>query len=288
MTDTYRILLFYKFFPLTNLEEFRKEQWLLWNQLDLKGRLIIAPEGINGTLEGTTEATQKYIDIMHADPRFKDLWFKESEGNGRAFKKPSVKVRDEVCTLHRPDLNSMTKTGKFLTHDELHDWYESGKDFHIIDFRNDYEYAVGHFDNSILIEDVHHFRDLPQHLHKIEHLKDKPVVTFCTGGIRCEKGSGLLLEAGFNDVYQLHGGVHTYLVNHPDGYWKGKLYVFDGRVIMSFGGNTETVIGKCTKCGAPTENFVNIEEGTRRREHYLMCQDCVKKHAHEITFVSNT
>lgn len=287
MNPEYTILLFYKFVELENLETLRKWQWDLWNELGLTGRLIVAPEGINGTLEGTKEAAEKYMQIMHADERFSDLWFKTSEGDGTAFRKPSVKIRDEVCTLGRPDLNPHSVTAKYITHDELHNWYETGKEFYIIDMRNDYEYEVGRFDNSIYIEGVKHFRDVPKNLGQLEKYKHKPVVTFCTGGIRCEKSSGLLIENGFTDVYQLEGGIHTYLVNHPDGFWKGKLYVFDGRVVMSFGGNTEKVIGKCRKCGVPTENFVNIE-GEGKRQHYLMCQDCVAKHSEKITFVSNT
>jgi UPF0176 protein len=287
VSTDHTILLFYKFAILDDLPKLLHNQKELWQQLGLTGRLIIAEEGINGTLEGRNEDTQKYMDHMRQDPRFADLWFKTSPGTGAAFGKASIKVRAEVCTLGRPDLNPLTKTAKYISHDELHLWYEGGKDFAIIDMRNDYEYAVGHFDNSLLIPNVHHFRDVPSNLSTFEALKDKPVVTFCTGGIRCEKSSGLLIEAGFTDVYQLEGGIHTYLVNHPNGYFRGKLYVFDGRVIVSFGGTTDEVIGTCKKCGDTTENFVNVE-GVRSRDHYLMCQDCVLKHEDVITFNSNT
>lgn len=287
MLNEYTIVLFYKFCPINDAEALRDQQRQVWEELNLKGRMIIASEGINGTIEGSSNNISKYIDFMKRDPRFADVWFKSSQGTGSAFPKISIKVRDEVCTLGRPDLNPMTKTANFITHDELHEWYLSGKEFYVIDMRNDYEFEVGRFENSLAIEGVRHFRDVPKYLDSLTHLKDKTVIPVCTGGIRCEKGSGLLLELGFKHVYQLKGGIHTYLVNYPDGFFKGKLYVFDGRVIMSFGGTKNTSIGKCKKCGAPTENFVNIE-GEGKRMHYLMCHNCVEKYKDSITYISHT
>lgn len=275
MVSKYQVLLFYKYTKVDQPKKVREEQRALCQSLDLKGRIIVSDEGINGTLEGTLENTEKYIKEMDKSQYFSDISFKKSEGTGQAFPKLSVKYRSEVVTAGLPDLNPLKTTGKYILADELHEWFESGKEFYVVDMRNDYEYASGYFENFISSE-LKNFYDLPSVLPKIIHLKDKTVVTVCTGGIRCEKASGFLVENGFADVYQLKDGIHTYMEKYPNQHFKGKLYVFDKRITLGF--NTDspehTIVGKCDKCEKVCDSYVNCAYNECHR-HYICCNDCL-------------
>lgn len=272
----YEILLYYKYVEILDAEEFTAQHKQLCQELGLKGRIIIAKEGINGTVEGAVENTQKYIDALTSDPRFADIKFKRSEGTGNAFPKLSVKCRDEIVSLHlgEEDFSPTQVTGKYLSAEELHDWIHSGKEIYIVDMRNDYEHQVGHFEGSIL-PPMGNFRELPEVLPQLEHLKDKTVVTVCTGGVRCEKASGYLVKNDFNDVYQLKDGIVTYMEKYPNEDFVGQLYVFDGRVTMGFNLDDpkRKVIGKCAKCGAASEEYVNCAN-LNCHKHFIVCQDC--------------
>ncbi len=271
----HEILLYYKYTHISNPAQFCREQRLLCERLGLTGRIIMAEEGLNGTVEGLSENTQKYIDIMRADPRFTDMNFKRSPGTGTAFPKLSVKARSEIVSAHLgdQDVNPAQLTGKYLAPEELHAWVHSDKEFYIVDMRNDYEQAVGFFRNSIL-PPLGHFRDLPKMLPKLAHLKNKTVVTVCTGGVRCEKASGWLLSQGFKDVYQLHNGIVSYMEKYPNEDFLGKLYVFDGRVTMGFNSDRPAeVVGRCLKCKQPSEEFINCAY-SQCHDHFICCSSC--------------
>ncbi len=277
--NNYEILLYYKYTNIAKPEEFAREQRLLCETLGLKGRIIVAAEGLNGTVEGLKENTQKYIDEVIKDPRFADMNFKRSAGTGQAFPKLSIKARSEIVSAHLgdDDVNPNDMTGKYVSAEELHDWIHSDKEFYIIDMRNDYEHAVGFFKNSIL-PPLKNFRDLPKILPTLEHLKHKTIVTVCTGGVRCEKASGFLVKHGFTDVYQLHNGIVTYMEKYPNEDFLGKLYVFDGRVVMGFNNPNKDaeVVGKCKKCGVASEHYVNCEE-PGCHDHFIYCKKCLSK-----------
>jgi UPF0176 protein len=277
----YKILLFYKYVELDNLEEIQKQILDFCKKFNIQGRFIIAKEGINGTLEATEKNALKYIEFMNTIPQFKDIDYKISEGTGSAFPKLSVKVRAEIVSLNlgESDFSPNSTTGKYLEPSKLHEWINSNKEFYIVDMRNDYEYKVGYFANSIL-PPLKNFRELPKVLPKLKHLMDKTIVTVCTGGIRCEKASGFLVQNGFSDVYQLKGGIISYMKKYPNEDFKGKLYVFDGRVTMGF--NTENekheIVSKCDKCNATSDNYVDCAylhcEGHR---HFICCEKCLDK-----------
>lgn len=275
---SYQILLFYKYTKIEDPQkemEFQKE---LCKKLNLKCRTIVATEGINGTLEGKTEDTEKYIEEMSSRPEFKDVHWKRSEGNGNAFPKISVKVRDELVSLklNGKDIDPNKVTGKYITADELHQLYESGEEFYVVDMRNDYEQEIGHFENAHLIP-MKVFRELPEKLESIKHLKDKKVITTCTGGIRCEKASGFLVENGFTDVYQLYGGMQTYIEKYPNEHFIGKLYVFDSRVVwgLNVDDPKHEVIGTCTKCGAKSDHYIDCKnKHCKSHRHVIVCEDC--------------
>lgn len=272
------IILYYKYVPISDPQKLVDSQRALCEKLGLKGRILIAGEGINGTLEGETTAVEQYVKDLVSDERFTDINIKRSLGDGKAFPKLKVKLRNEIVSLNlgEEDVKPWEMTAKHLPADELHEWFESGKEFAIVDMRNDYEYKIGRFEGSI-DPGMKNFRDLPNVLPKIAHLKDKPVLAVCTGGVRCEKASGYLLKQGFKDVYQLENGIVTYMEKYPNKAFKGKLYVFDNRIAMDFDAEGDhTVVGKCDICEAPTEHYVNCQN-RECNTHFLVCESCEEK-----------
>jgi UPF0176 protein len=271
----FQILLYYNYTTINQPELLMEEQRQLCQKLGLKGRIIIAPEGINGTVEGETGASEQYAMALLADSRFSATHIKRSLGTGQAFPKLSIKVRSEIVSMHlEEDVNPNQIAGKHLLAEELHSWFEQAKEFYIVDMRNDYEQEVGQFEGSIL-PGMGNFRDLPALLDRIDHLRDKVIVTVCTGGVRCEKASGFLVKHGFKNVYQLFGGIVSYMEKYPNQHFLGKLYVFDQRVIMGFNIDApeHIVIGRCFKCGQPSEQYVNCANNMCHL-HFICCQDC--------------
>ncbi len=255
--------------------------WLfeLCKNLNLKGRLIVASEGLNITLEGKTQDTENFIKELETDARFLNIHYKRSEGTGDAFPRLSVKVRSEIVSLHLGvcDVDPNVTTGTHLKPEELHSWIADKKEFYIVDMRNAYEHAVGKFAGSIC-PPMENFRDLPKLMKMIDHLKDKTVLTVCTGGVRCEKASGYLITQGFKDVYQLDGGIVSYMEKYPNEDFEGKLYVFDGRVAMGFYTDDpkHKIIGICVGCGGASENIVDCRERGCNGQ-FILCDTCEKK-----------
>lgn len=279
--NMHEILLYYKYTSVQDPQELKKQQEELCKKLNLKGRIIVANEGINGTVEGLKENTTKYIEEMIKNPLFTDIHFKKSVGDGNAFPRISVKVRSEIVSAHlgEDDFSPTQITGKYISAEELHEWIENKKQFFIIDMRNDYEHKVGYFENSIL-PPLANFRDLPKILPELEHLKDKTIVTVCTGGVRCEKASGFLVKHGFTDVYQLYGGIVTYMEKYPNEDFKGKLYVFDNRVVMGFSTDDpkHEIVGKCDKCGEKSDNYLDCDyKHCKGHRHFICCKNCLEK-----------
>ncbi len=268
----YTILLYYKYIRIENPEEFMNLHRELCKKLNLTGRIIIAKEGINGTVEGLTQDTEEYIKELASDERFFDIVFKKSQGNGKAFPKLSIKIRNEIVSSHlgEKDIDPNVITGKRLTPSELDKWYEDKKDFVVVDMRNQYEFEVGHFKNSIM-PGMQTFSDLQEIIPKIQQFKDKKVLTVCTGGVRCEKASGYLVKQGFEDVYQLDGGMATYLDENPGKNFKGKLYVFDSRIVMDT--PIQETIGKCVRCSGLSDDFINCAN-LKCNDHVICCFDC--------------
>lgn len=273
----YEIILFYKYVHIKDPERVRDGQMELCEKLNLKGRCIIASEGINATFEGTRENIKEYVAELEKDERFQNIHFKYSTGTGHAFPKLSIKVRKEIVSLHLGtcDIDPNQITGVHLKPEELHQWIKEKREFYIVDMRNVYEHKVGHFENSIL-PPIENFRDLPKVVEQISHLKNKTVLTVCTGGVRCEKASGFLISQGFTDVYQLDGGIVSYMEKYPNEDFQGKLYVFDSRVTMGFytDDTKHKIVGKCDVCGEQSENYVNCANPVCHR-HFINCVDCL-------------
>lgn len=269
---SHTILLYYKYVPIENPTDLMDGHRQLCKSLNLTGRIIIAKEGINGTVEGLTDDTEKYIEAMRTDERFFDVVFKKSEGIGDAFPKLSIKVRDEIVSSHlgEKDIDPNVVTGKRLNPTELDKWYENEEDFVVVDMRNDYEFNVGHFENSVM-PGMLTFSDLKEIIPKIEQFRDRKLITVCTGGVRCEKASGYLVQNGFNDVYQLDGGMATYLERHPGRHFKGKMYVFDKRITMQT--EKQETIGKCVRCESLSDDFINCTN-LKCNDHVICCFNC--------------
>jgi UPF0176 protein len=233
---TPKIVLFYAFTPLADPEAVRLWQRDLAESLDLRGRVLVSRHGVNGTLGGDLPAVKRWLKKTRQHPAFAQLDVKWSEGTGEDFPRLSVKVRDEIVTFGAPDElevdeTGVVGTGERLSPDELHELVDR-EQVTFFDGRNEYESRIGRFRGAV-VPDVATTRDFVAELDsgRYDHLKDEPVVTYCTGGVRCEVLSSLMTARGFSRVYQLDGGVVRYGERFgDDGLWDGSLYVFDGRV----------------------------------------------------------
>lgn len=269
----YQVLLFYKYVDVADPEALALRVRALSAELSLTGRVIIAYEGINGTLEGTVENTEKFVSEFFADERFADVQVKRSRGEGNSFPRLSVKVRKEIVGTGFSDeeANPRVKTAPRISPEELHSWYEEGKDFVVVDMRNDYEFASGRFKNAVE-PGIFASRYLPLALEKLAPLKDKKIVTVCTGGVRCEKMAPYLMNKGFTDVQQLDGGIHSYMEKYPGKDFEGTLFTFDQRHTMDFGGDRK-IVGKCHLCSSPSETYADCADLSCHLL-FIVCDSC--------------
>lgn len=255
----YRVLLYYQYVPIDDPETFASEHKLFCQELELRGRILVAKEGINGTVSGTVEQTERYMQAMKEDARFKDMVFKIDEAEGHVFQKLKVRPREELVTLRlEEDVNPLELTGDYA---EPKEFLAAMKEDNtvVLDARNTYEHDLGHFKGAIR-PDVENFRELPQWIrdHRDE-LEGKKILTYCTGGIRCEKFSGFLKQEGFEDVMQLHGGIVSY-GKDPEVQgenWDGQCFVFDDRLSVPVNSVNPTIVGKDFFTGEPCERYVS-------------------------------
>lgn len=271
--NNYQVLLFYKYTDVVNPEELAERVRSLAAELNLTGRVIVAEEGINATLEGLVANTEDFATRFKEDARFADMQIKRSAGTGKSFPKLSVKVRKEIVGtgFTQEEADPRVSTAPKMSPEELRAWYEENRDFVVVDMRNNYEFDSGHFKDSVQ-PNISASRHLPLALEKLEPLKDKTVVTVCTGGIRCEKMSAYLMHKGFKDVRQLDGGIHSYMEKYPGKDFLGTLYTFDKRQTMHFEGDRE-IVGTCRLCGAQSEDYADCAEPSCHL-HFIACDAC--------------
>jgi UPF0176 protein len=283
-----KILLYYVFTPLNDPDAIRLWQRDLCESLGLRGRILISKDGLNGTLGGDLPALKRYVRKTRQYPAFAGIDFKWSEGTGldesgasADFPRLVVKVRDEIVSFGSPetltvDDDGVVGGGTRLAPAELHELVaERGDDVVFFDGRNAFEAEIGRFRDAV-VPDVANTREFAAELDsgKYDHLKDKPVVTYCTGGIRCEVLSSLMKDRGFGEVYQLEGGIVRYGEAYgDDGLWDGSLYVFDKRMSVDFSDHA-AVLGRCQACGESTKNMLNCRD-LSCREQLVVCADCV-------------
>lgn len=270
----YQTLLYYCYSPIENAEEFAQSHLEFCKSLGLVGRIIIADEGLNGTVSGTHAACEAYMDAVHADPRFAKTDFKIDEVDEPSFIKMHCRYKSEIVHsgLRNPQVIDPNKqTGKHL---EPHEFLEmkDQEDVVILDVRSDYEHQVGHFKNAVRL-DIENFREFPEKINELAKYKDKKILTYCTGGIKCEKASALLLHEGFENVYQLHGGIIKYGKEAGGKDFEGKCYVFDNRVAVDINTVNPTVVSTCYNCGAHTTKMINCANPVCN-EHFTQCDAC--------------
>lgn len=270
------------FVPIEDPKDLAATHLAFCQEIGIKGRILIAAEGINGTVSGTVEQCKQYMDHCHADPRFADMIFKIDDVEENAFKKIFVRARNDIINLGEgtEHIKPWETTG---THLSPEDWMEKLSDPNaiILDGRNDYESAVGHFEGAIC-PPLSSFRDFPRWIREnLGDYKTRPILSYCTGGIRCEKLSAFLMEEGFEEVYQLDGGIVTYGKN-PNTHgmkWKGACYVFDERVTVPIGTTDPSSASTCYFCGNPSNTYINCSNVDCNR-HFVCCSACDEAHNH--------
>jgi len=265
----FQVLLYYLFVRLDSPESIAEEQRQWCGELGLKGRIIVAEEGINGTVSGSREAAQEYIARMARHPQFANTEFKVDDHDGHAFKRLSVKVRPEIVTLGE-SVDVPANTGTHLKPKEFREKLDDPNAL-VLDIRNDYEYEMGRFAGAIR-PPVKTFKEFPEWLRaELKDVKGRPILTYCTGGIRCEKLTAFLSQEGFEDVYQLHGGIVTY-AKDPDvkgEKFEGDCFMFDERLSVPVG----PVVSLCEKCQAPSARYANCANVDCNRLYFL-CAEC--------------
>ena len=276
-----KILLFYRFTPLRDPDAVRLWQRELCERWGLTGRILLSKDGINGTVGGSLASVKKYLRTTREFPAFKDIDFKWSEGTGNDFPRLEVKVRPEIVTFGRPDEikvdeHGIVGGGVHLSPHEVHELVERRSDVVFFDGRNAFEARVGKFKDAVVTE-AQTTHDFVTEIEsgKYDHLKSKPVVTYCTGGIRCEVLTVLMKNRGFQEVYQIDGGIVRYGETFKNsGLWEGSLYVFDQRLVTDFADGA-SLIGSCDACGEPTKDFYNCSQNTCRKRT-LVCGNCAR------------
>ena len=275
--EKYTTLLYYCYSTIADAEQFAADHLKFCKSLGLTGRIIVAEEGLNGTVSGLPEACQAYMDAIYADGRFGSTEFKIYEVDEPSFVKMHVRYKSEIVHsgLRNPEIiDPKTKTGKHL---EPKDFMEmkDRDDVIVLDVRSNYEHNLGKFKNAITL-DIENFRDFPAMINELAQYKDKKILTYCTGGIKCEKASALLLHEGFTDVYQLHGGIIKYGKEAGGKDFEGKCYVFDNRLSVDVNSVNPVVISKCYNCGNVTDKMINCAN-PECNEHFTQCDECGTK-----------
>ena len=262
----------YKFEPLNDVEVLVPEFQSICDDLDLKGSVYLSPNGINFSLAGSEEAVQQYLYFIEQDKRFLDIPLKKTYSETQPFRRMKVRQKKEIISLGRDDINPRELTGDYVTPQELYAMYENNEDVIVLDTRNVYETRVGLFENAVDLQ-LDTFRDFPDAIEQLpEEYKDKQIVMYCTGGIRCEKASAIMLKAGFSDVKQLEGGVLDYFKETGGKYWNGDCFVFDERVALDTDLN-ETEYIYCYICREPLSAEEKASSDFRINEYCPYCVD---------------
>jgi predicted sulfurtransferase len=274
-----KILLYYKYVQVPKPSETVKEHKKLCEELGLRGRILIAQEGINGSVGGSDEATEKYKEAMNAHPLFNDMDFKESEGDAECFPRMQVTAKPTIVNLGiDPRELTADQRGTYLSPEEVHALLtEKPEDLVLLDTRNNFEWRVGTFIDSIK-PDIDNFRDLPTYIDQhLDDYKDKRVLMFCTGGIRCERATGYLKQKGVaKEVYHIKGGIHRYTEKYPDGFFRGKNYVFDARITQKI---TDDILGTCDHCKQPNDDYTNCINAACNKQ-IIVCPNCIDSYHH--------
>ena len=263
----------YKFEPLENPVDLVRMYQRKCDELELKGTMLISKNGINFSLAGTQQATDTIIAFLEEDNRFLNIPLKVTYSETQPFRRMKVRLKKEIISLGRKDINPRELTGERISPQDLKNLLDNKEDVLVLDTRNEYETRVGKFENAIDLN-LDTFRDFPKAIESLpEEYKDKQIVMYCTGGIRCEKASAVMMKAGFADVKQLEGGVLDYFKETGGAYWEGDCFVFDERVALDTELN-ETDYIYCYICREPLSAEEKASPDFKINEY---CPYCVKK-----------
>ena len=282
--DLNKVILFYAFTPISDQTALMLWQKNLCETLNIKGRIIISEQGINGTLGGKMSDLKKYVKTTKEYPGFKNIDFKWSAGTGNDFPKLSIKIKDELVLFGKTDeikvgVKGIIGGGIHLTPEAVNKLVAARADEVVFfDGRNTFEAKIGRFKNAV-IANTSTTRDFIGELDsgKYDHLKNKAVITYCTGGIRCEILSVLMKNRGFQEVYQIKGGIVRYGNKYGDkSHWQGSLFTFDDRLTIDFSNQTQ-LLGTCARCEAKTKSFRNCLNDNCH-QLVLLCDECYANH----------
>ncbi len=274
---TWYVTCFYEFVPLAPeaLPQLRTRLLEHMTSNDVRGLVLLAPEGINGTVAGTAEAIADFkqfvVELIEGHP----LRFKDSESETRPFRRCTVDLRKEIVALKQPDRIPKSVENNHLTPAEWHAMLASDQPLTLIDTRNDYEVAIGKFKGAI-DPGLKSFSDWASYLDSAEINREEPVLIYCTGGIRCEKAILEMKAHGLERVYQLRDGILGYLAEYPNGFYEGDCYVFDERVALDQHLQPSTTVGNCPGCGLPG---LNKRTCVRCHEDYFVCDACLSRYS---------
>lgn len=276
-----KILLYYKFTPIADPEAVKLWQKTLCDGLNLRGRILVSKHGLNGTVGGEIDDLKAYVKATKQYAGFKDTVFKWSEGTREDFPRMSVKSRRELVGFKNSDdefdvdMDGVIGGGTHLKPEQVNEMVKKyGEDVVFFDGRNEHEARIGKFKNAV-VPNTNTSRDFIAELEsdKYDDIKDKKIITYCTGGIRCEVISSMMKKRGFKDVYQIDGGIVKYGEKYgDDGLWEGSLRVFDKRMTVNFSDHT-TTIGECSHCQSKTSNFENCANNACN-DLVLICETC--------------
>jgi len=271
------LVLFYKYVDIQYPHQILKWQKTTATDLGLKGRIILAHEGINGILSGSKESVDQYIQLMNEHELFGGIDFKISTGACGYHPRLRIVIKDEIVHFGVDTTKITAKMGgKHLTPEQTHALFENKPDdLIILDTRNDYESKIGTFKDAIT-PDIRNFRDLPEYLdNNIDQFKDKKVLMFCTGGVRCERATAYLKEKDVaQEVYQIEGGIERYVKKFPDGFFRGKNYVFDGRVSVRINND---ILANCELCSVACDDYNNCMNASCNKQ-FIACTPCAQKY----------
>ena len=257
----------YRFVDLNDRDELRDPFMNVCTVLELKGTILLSPNGINFVLAGSEESVSEFIQYLESDKRFSEIPIKFSRTDYQPFRRMLVKRKNEIISLGKSEIKPSEFTGPYIKPIEFKRLLDGEEDILVLDTRNDYETRIGSFEGSLELG-ISTFRDFPNAIESIpEEYKSKTVVMYCTGGIRCEKASAVMINAGFEDVKQLEGGILGYFDECGGSYWEGDCFVFDQRVAVD-SDLAETGIQMCFKCREP------LSEDEQKSEYYVIGEHC--------------
>lgn len=270
----YQVAALYHFAPFERHKDFQAELEARCESLGICGTLLLASEGINGTIAGSPAAIDALVQFLRDQPEFGGLEVKISQAEDRPFLRMKVRLKKEIVSMGVPSVNPSKRTGTYV---EAKDWDAliSQDDVVLIDTRNDYEYRIGHFSGAIDPQ-TRSFREFPQYVEdKLQADPETPIAMYCTGGIRCEKASAYLLDKGYKNVFHLKGGILRYLEQMPaqDSRWQGECFVFDARVSVGHGlqeGTAELCFGCQSPLSLEQRQLPTFEWG-------VSCEYCVEQ-----------